>query len=288
MSAAALLSTTERAQFRAPTLQQPANLTGILKSGKIAVGSVLSYPSVHIAKTVAACGADWCWIDTEHVAWSPTLLIECIQIINQESGGSMVPIVRVPNKKAFDYMAWCLDAGAGGVILPHLETVEEMQAAVDACRFPPVGHRSFPPFSFIPGVTDTTPAGDSIFTLANKHVAIIPQIETRLGFENLDAIASMEQVPCFMVGVADMRMELGLSPALPMATEPEWVKIMEHASAMAKKHDIPMLGLALGEEMIKGRIAQGFKLIASAADFPVLAGGLCGAVVEARAFVESM
>lgn len=89
--------------------------------------------------------------DAEHVAWSPKLLVECIQIIVHESAGKMVPVVRVPSKTAFDYMvrmvpsslialtrlqAWCLDAGAGGIIVPHLEKAEELKEVVAACRFP--------------------------------------------------------------------------------------------------------------------------------------------------------
>ncbi|KAJ7702996.1 hypothetical protein B0H17DRAFT_81901 [Mycena rosella] len=49
-------------------------------------------------------GADWCWIDAERVAWSPTQLMECIQIIIHASAGKMIHVVRVPNKTAFDYM----------------------------------------------------------------------------------------------------------------------------------------------------------------------------------------
>ncbi|KAJ7853599.1 Pyruvate/Phosphoenolpyruvate kinase-like domain-containing protein [Mycena leptocephala] len=164
-----------------PTLQQSSNLQGLFKSGKIAIGTVLSYPSRHVAKTIAITGADWCWLDAEHVAWSPALLVECIQIIIHESAGKMIPVVRVPSKTAFDYMAWCLDAGAGGIIVPHLETAKEMEEVVAACRFPPIGHRSFPPFTFIPGVTDITPNDETIFSLANKHTAIIPQIESKMG-----------------------------------------------------------------------------------------------------------
>ncbi|KAJ7209886.1 hypothetical protein C8J57DRAFT_1257360 [Mycena rebaudengoi] len=49
-------------QWRAPTLQQPNNLQGLIKSKKIAIGTGLSYPSVQVAKTIAVTGADWCWI----------------------------------------------------------------------------------------------------------------------------------------------------------------------------------------------------------------------------------
>jgi 4-hydroxy-2-oxoheptanedioate aldolase len=80
----------------------------------------------------------------------------------------------------------------------------------------PIGHRSFPPFSFvsgpqicadidlpllqIPGVTDTTPEGETVFSLANKHVAIIPQIESRVGIKNLEEIMNMKEISAFMVG----------------------------------------------------------------------------------------
>ncbi|KAJ7026148.1 Pyruvate/Phosphoenolpyruvate kinase-like domain-containing protein [Mycena alexandri] len=184
---------------RAPTRQQPNNLQALFKSGQIVISTSLSYPSRHVAKTVAVTGADMCWIDAEHAAWSPTDLVE---------------FVHVPSKKAFDYMAWCLDAGAGGLILPHLETVEEMKDAIAACYFPPIGHRSFPPFSFIPGVTDTTPETESIFSLANKHITIIPQIESRVGIQNLDAIMKMEEISAFMIGAGDLRLDMGLSLGL--------------------------------------------------------------------------
>lgn len=47
---------------------------------------------------------NWLLKDAEHVAWSPALLVECIQIIIHESAGKMIPVVRVPSKTAFDYM----------------------------------------------------------------------------------------------------------------------------------------------------------------------------------------
>ncbi|KAJ7931163.1 hypothetical protein B0H13DRAFT_1959258 [Mycena leptocephala] len=97
-------NSTNQAQHRAPTLQQSGNLQAIFKSGKIVIGTSLSYPSRHVAKSVAVTGADWCWIDAEHVAWAPDMLIECIQIIIHESAGKMIPVVRVPSKTVFDHM----------------------------------------------------------------------------------------------------------------------------------------------------------------------------------------
>ncbi|KAJ6551601.1 Pyruvate/Phosphoenolpyruvate kinase-like domain-containing protein, partial [Mycena capillaripes] len=264
---------TTQGQFNAPTLQQSSNLQAIFKSGKIVIGTSLSYPSRHVAKTVAQTGADWCWIDAEHVAWAPDMLIECIQVIIHESGGKMIPVVRVPSKTAFDYMAWCLDAGAGGIIVPHLETVEEMKAVIATCRFPPIGHRSYPPFTFIPGVTDTTPEGESVFSLANKHVAIIPQIESRVGIKNLEAIMSMPEISAFMIGAGDLRLDMGL-PLGMTGDEPEFVAAVEKATKVSKETKIPLLGVAIGPEMVKMRIDQGFRALVVCLDLYTLAFGM--------------
>ncbi|KAJ6479400.1 Pyruvate/Phosphoenolpyruvate kinase-like domain-containing protein [Mycena vitilis] len=272
-------------QYLPPTLQQASNLRGLFKTGKTAVGVALSYPSRHVAKTVAATGADWCWLDAEHVAWSPAMLVECIQIIIHESAGKMIPIVRVPSKTAFDYMAWCLDGGAGGIIIPHIETVEDMNEVISACRFPPAGHRSFPPFTFIPGVTDTTPAGETIFSVANKHVAIIPQIESQLGIENLESILALEEVSAFMIGIGDLRLDMGL-PLAVTGDEPQFVKAVGEATKLSKERNIPLLGTAINKEALKARLDEGYTFLLCAVDLHELAYGVMTTLGETRERAE--
>ncbi|KAJ7723279.1 Pyruvate/Phosphoenolpyruvate kinase-like domain-containing protein [Mycena maculata] len=275
-----------QATWAAPTRQQPSNMRGLINSGKILMGQVLSYPSRQVAKTLAVTGGDWIWIDTEHVAWSQKLLVEAIQIINHESGGRMIPIVRVPSKTAFDYMAWCLDAGAGGIIIPHIETVEEVAAVVGACRFPPAGHRSFPPFTFLPGLTDTTPAGKSIYSLANEHVAIIPQIESRVGIQNIGSIMEMAEVDAVMIGTGDLRLEMGL-PVGFVGSEPEFVAALERATAMSKKHGKALMGGALGPAMVEERLSQGFSLLVATIDLYTLASGTVADLTSAKMTAEA-
>ncbi|KAJ7025607.1 Pyruvate/Phosphoenolpyruvate kinase-like domain-containing protein [Mycena alexandri] len=272
--------------WAAPTRQQSSNMRGLLRSGKVLMGQVLSYPSRQVAKTLAVTGADWIWIDAEHVAWSQKLLVEVIQIINHESGGKMIPVVRVPSKTSFDYMAWCLDAGAGGIIVPHIETVEEVSAAVAACRFPPTGHRSYPPFTYLPGLTDATPEGESIYTLANKSIAIIPQIESRLGIKNIDAIMQMEEVDALMIGAGDLRLDMGL-PVAFVGSEPEFVAAMARATAMSKKYGKKLVGAALGTAMVEERLKQGFTVLISSIDLYTMAFGTATDLQTARSTVEA-
>ncbi|KAF7368875.1 2,4-dihydroxyhept-2-ene-1,7-dioic acid aldolase [Mycena venus] len=274
-----------QASWGAPTRQQPSNMRGLIQSGKVLLGQVLSYPSRQVAKTLAVTGADWIWIDAEHVAWSQKLLVEAIQIITHESGGKMIPIVRVPSKTAFDHMAWALDAGAGGVIVPHIETVEEVAAVAGACRFPPAGHRSFPPFTFLPGVTDITPKGESVYSLANKHVAIIPQVESRVGIKNIDSIMQMEEVDAVMIGAGDLRLEMGLSVGF-VGEEPEFAAAMNRVTAMSKKYKKSLVGVAISAPMVEERLKQGFTVLVTTVDFYTLGFATITELGTARATVE--
>lgn len=58
----------------------------------------------------------------------------------------MAAVVRVPTH-GHEWLAWALDAGAGGVIIPHTETVEQVKASISYARFAPLGQRSYPPFT---------------------------------------------------------------------------------------------------------------------------------------------
>ncbi|KAJ6461020.1 Pyruvate/Phosphoenolpyruvate kinase-like domain-containing protein [Mycena sanguinolenta] len=272
--------------WAAPTRQQSSNMRGLIQSGKVLLGQVLSYPSRQVAKTLAVTGADWIWIDAEHVAWSPKLLVECIQIIIHESGGRQIPIVRVPSKTAFEYMAWALDAGAGGIIVPHIETVEQVAAVAAACRFPPTGQRSYPPFTFLPGVTDATPEGESVYSLANKHVAIIAQIESRVGIKNIESIMQMEEVDAVMIGAGDLRLDMGLSVGF-VGEEPDFVTAMNRVTAMSKRYKKSLVGVAIGAPMVEERLKQGFTVLVNTVDLYTLAYTTIAELGTARATVEA-
>ncbi|KAF7372123.1 2,4-dihydroxyhept-2-ene-1,7-dioic acid aldolase [Mycena venus] len=238
----------------------------------------------HVAKSLAMTGADWCWLDAEHIAWTQKLLVECIQVIIHESGGKMIPIVRVPSSAAYDYMTWSLDAGAAGIIVPHMESAEEMKKVIGSCRS--TGHRSYPPFTFIPGVNSHTPEGETLFSLANKHVAIIPQIESAVGIKHLAEIVASEEVSAFMIGPGDLRLDLGLPQNLD-GDEPMFIAAMETASKVAKERGIPIAGFAVGPEMTKRRIDQGFRLLLGTMALYAIVFGVMSDIGTGKAVAEA-
>ncbi|KAJ7694848.1 Pyruvate/Phosphoenolpyruvate kinase-like domain-containing protein [Mycena rosella] len=236
--------------WAAPTRQQSSNVWGLIASGK----------------------------DIEHVAWSQKLLVEVIQIINHESHGKMIPVVRVPSKTVFDCMAWCLDTGAGGTIIPHVETAKEVAAVVAG--------RSF----HLPGLTDVTPEGETVYSLANKHIAIIPQVEYHVGIENIDSIMAMKRVDAVMIGDEFLKLNIHVDHVnqLPqLGTCPEFVKAMAQVTEISNKYGKSLLGVAIGPSMVQEWLEQGFTLLVTTTDLYTLAFGAIADLQTAKDIVEA-
>lgn len=95
-----------------------------------------------------------------------------------------------------------LDAGAQGVIVPLIDTPEQARAAARACRFPPLGTRSYGPMRA--GLRSGPRTADM-----NAEVACIAMIETHEGLANLDAIAAVEGIDGLYVGPGDLMLAPG-------------------------------------------------------------------------------
>jgi 4-hydroxy-2-oxoheptanedioate aldolase len=96
------------------------------------------------------------------------------------------------------------------VICPMIDDVDAAQRLVSACRYPPVGTRSYGPTrGFLYG-------GADYFSGANDTILTLGMIETPQGLHNVDAIAAVEGLDGLFVGPADLSLALGVSPV------PDW------------------------------------------------------------------
>ncbi|HEY3194225.1 MAG TPA: aldolase/citrate lyase family protein, partial [Candidatus Dormibacteraeota bacterium] len=111
------------------------------KAGEPTLGAWCTIPSPWTAEVAARSGHDWVCIDTQHGLIGYDVMLPMLQAI---SAGSVPSFVRVPWNEPGAIMK-ALDAGAGGVIVPMVNSVEQAKAAVDACRYPPHGIRSMGP-----------------------------------------------------------------------------------------------------------------------------------------------
>ena len=97
------------------------------------------------------------------------------------AGSGVTPLVRVPWNEP-GIIGRALDAGAAGVIIPMVNSVDEAQRAASACHYWPTGTRSFGP------ITLGARGGFAGIEAANDQVLCIPMIETREAVDQIDDI----------------------------------------------------------------------------------------------------
>lgn len=157
---------------------------------------------------------------------------------------------RVPNHDA-SVIAYALDAGAS-IIVPHVDNVAEAKHVAAAVKFgrKTGGNRSAPPFRYITNLTDSAIDPEKGFWASlNKQSALVIQIETLEGIQNLDAILTeVPEIDAVFFGQLDCRISMNLISYLGIqGTEPEWLKATELFHATVRKHNKPYVGFAVGE-----------------------------------------
>jgi 4-hydroxy-2-oxoheptanedioate aldolase len=142
----------------------------------------------------------------------------------------VMPLARVPWNDPARLMK-ILDAGAYGVICPMINTREEAEALVAACKYPPRGHRSWGP------VRASLYAGADYGDHANEDLIVMPMIETAEALKNLDAILTVPGVDAVYVGPSDLSLALGCKPRLDQ-TDPPVVEAQQRIVEACKRHGV--------------------------------------------------
>lgn len=137
-----------------------------------------------------------------------------------------------------------LDAGAGGVIAPTVESASQASAVVRACKFAPVGRRSLGPMR--PGLY----GAESPITAANQAVRAYVQIETELGVTNRDEILDTDGLDGVYIGPADLALTMGYPPRLDWESGPVKEAIDHVIQASARR------GLETGIFTVRPDFAQ--------------------------------
>src|SRR5712692_2549719 len=220
------------------------------EEGKPALGGWLTLPSSFSAEIFAHAGFDWLCIDMQHGLIDYQVAVTMLQAI---STTDTVPIVRVPWNEHGIIMK-SLDAGAYGVIVPLVNTRAEAEAAVAACRYPPLGVRSHGP------IRAAYYAGRDYIAHANDEVLCIVQIETKEAVDNLDAILSVPGVDATYIGPADLSISLGLPPASDR-DEPTFVDAVQRVLDACRRHNVVPGAHAANPAVARKRLDQGFLML---------------------------
>ena len=170
----------------------------------------------------------------------------------------------------FATVSRALDAGVAAIIMPMVNSVEDAQKLVNASKYPPLGERSWGPFSALNAAKMDSPA---YLAGANQLTKVFAMIETAAAFDNLDAICAVEGLDGVFVGPNDLSISLsggkvgnagykGVVDALPVVV----------ASA-EKSGKVPGI-FAVNGEQVQRYSELGFRFISCATDVLVLNSGI--------------
>ena len=240
-----------------------------LQEGKPALGAWVTIASPDVSEALSTLPLDWLLFDLEHSALNE----QSAQLLMQGMRGDRVtPLVRVAwNDQVLIKKA--LDIGAHGVIVPMVNTGEDAEKAVSACRYPPLGIRGCGPKR--PWVYDA----DYLDT-ADDEVLVIVQIETEEAVDNADEIFSVQGVEACFLGPFDLSVSMGFRGK---QDSPRFQKAVDKVLTAARRHNVvPGMWNGAGLPVSK-RLAEGWQLIAVGLDLSLLTDGAKAALERAGA-----
>lgn len=238
-----------------------------LAGGGVASGLVVTHSRTPtIARIAANCGFHWLFVDLEHGSTSLEIASQiCIAALD----AGITPVVRVPENSS----AWigrALDGGAVGIVVPHIDSVENARKAVDAARYPPIGSRSLsgllPQFGY-----QALPAREQM-ERSEALTFVIGIIETKEAIAEIDSIAAVAGLDALQVGTSD------LSVSMDVAGELDHPKVQEAVSltidACARHGKVVCVGGAYRPEWLQLYAGMGVRMMLVGNDLSLLVGAL--------------
>jgi 2-dehydro-3-deoxyglucarate aldolase/4-hydroxy-2-oxoheptanedioate aldolase len=175
-----------------------------IRAGETLIGVFSDLASPLAAELCGQAGFDWAVLDLEHGAATEADLLALLYAVGTTP---MAPLVR-PQSAERLRVGRALDLGAAGVVLPQLQSLDEVRTALRYLRYPPVGRRGVALRTRGAGMGTIGHA--DVARVVNERVVGIVQIESAGLVADADAIAALEEVDVLFVGPADLSHSLGI------------------------------------------------------------------------------
>ncbi|KQY68396.1 MULTISPECIES: HpcH/HpaI aldolase family protein [unclassified Sphingomonas] len=188
----------------AKLLEARSRLSAMVADGRQPFGIFISSLDPASTDIMADAGFDFVMLDGEHGRLGR---IEVEQHVRAARAGDMIAFVRIL-ENAPTLIQATLDAGADGVMVPHIDTAEQARAAVAASRYAPRGRRGMCPACragryTLEGWPEHVHASDD-------NVMVIPILESRQAIENVEEILAVDGIDLVMFGPGDLSADMAI------------------------------------------------------------------------------
>jgi 4-hydroxy-2-oxoheptanedioate aldolase len=218
---------------------------------------LISSPAIIMAARSAGFHA--LYIDLEHGALSGE---DASKLCLPSLSAGITPLVRIGTRDTA-VVSRVLEHGAQGVIVPRVDSAEELEPLLNACRFPPIGGRSTGGISAHAGYRPGR--APEVGKAIERETLFIVMLESEAAVANADSIARMPGVDMIMLGSNDFLMAAGIPGdyASPLLRE-----AIVTCTAACSRHEksFALAGVKSDRDLIAFAIERGAMLISAGSD----------------------
>ncbi|MFI3256731.1 MAG: aldolase/citrate lyase family protein [Spirochaetales bacterium] len=176
-----------------------------IKNRKTVFGTCITMTSPHMVKFIDDLGTDFLFIDTEHIPQDREMLSwMCHAFI----GKGQTPLVRIPSPDIYE-TSKVLDGGAMAVLIPYVETVEQVMMIGATIKYRPLKGDKLQ--KLVHGNIILSRAEQQYLDEFNKDRLFFINIESTEGIKNLDAMLNLNLVDAVIIGPHDLSVSLGIA-----------------------------------------------------------------------------
>ena len=247
-----------------------------LLQNELSFGTWIQIGHPAVAEILAREGYDWICVDLEHGSIDINTLTDLFRAIEANDA---TPVARLPMNDPI-WIRRSLDAGAMGLIIPMINSADELESAILYAKYPPRGERGF-------GYSRANSFGmdfEEYIAVANEKIAIIAQIEHKNAIENIDTILRVEDLDAVFIGPLDLSGSYGKVGQLDC---PEMQKALKRYLEACKEHK-KCAGIHIiqpDEHSIHKAIDQGYRMLTLGVDGVFLGKASAHALKSAKSVI---
>lgn len=231
--------------------------------GEKVVGTFFELGGQAAVEALGISGLDFIIIDCEH---GPFDVESAMEFVRAAESKNLTPFVRVKDTTRSSILKM-LDIGAKALMIPCIETVEQVEKIVEYGKYYPVGNRGFF-FSRIGEYGNSAEAAsiNGYMEANNQNTMLIPQCETVGCLENIETIVGMNGVDGIFIGPFDLSISLGIPGQFKAQ---KFVDAIDRVKKACKDAGKPLFIYALSAETANDYFSQGFDGVVISTDVNV-------------------
>jgi 4-hydroxy-2-oxoheptanedioate aldolase len=243
------------------------------------VGTFVKIPALETAEILGEAGFDFVIIDTEHALLSVRDVYSMLVVYSRMG---VAPLVRITDHSYGDAQRY-LDAGAAGILVPHVSNAGQAADTMRQYMFPPAGTRGMG-YASRAGLWGALPGGAAEYVRTGQEdVGRIAMIEEQESVDDLAGILAAPGVDGVFIGPGDLSLSMG-EPSGSPAVHEAVTKCIEAAVAAG----VPVGTVVQGEDQIRLRAEQGCRFILVGNDTGMLSGAARRTMSTARSVLASL